>query len=268
MNVSTEFLFGVTIALVALAIAVYTMIRHPARTLNREEQLAHEVANLNATVDSLLARSTADQGRITALERALVDARGRIADLERELSWHQRNIGNGAKGKPAPIKKLLIVGGPDDNVLALDEAQLSGSGILYTRLRRATVDDVRAEFTRSRDDGRVYPWVLLSTHADDLGTEQVGGRMGNDEWMRYLTGASVVMLAACRTTALADHLGARIPFVAYFREDVPTGAASLFASKFLQRLNGGDSAEEAFRFALAAVPEVAPYVDYRKRVTP
>jgi septal ring factor EnvC (AmiA/AmiB activator) len=111
MNVSNEFLFGVAIMALALTLALYTMLRHPDRMVSREEQLENLVKQLEATVNALLARSTADQQRITSLEREIEAARHRITDLERELAFAKRagkaQPAAPTQQVPASLRKLL-----------------------------------------------------------------------------------------------------------------------------------------------------------------
>lgn len=266
MTISSELLFGGIVGIIALVIAVVTMLRTPRRFQSREEWLSDEVTRLDATVQSLLRRATTDQSRITELERALAEAKTRITELEHELAFHRREIVK-AQPKPTkrqPVKKLLIIGGPHEDFLALDEHFIQGIGIPYTRLRNASAADIRNDFARVRADDRLYPWVLISGEREIGGTEQRGGIMSDDEWMRELDGVSVIALATCDAADLADHLKQRGRFVWYFRERVPSDLASLFVKAFFQRLNGGELPLDAFTYATASVPEVAAYAEYRQ----
>ena len=163
------------------------------------------------------------------------------------------------------VKPLLVVCGTNENIFGPDLASLDAIGIRYTRLLAATKADVADEIGRSREDSRLYRWLIISADAGPDGVKLADGVAPPDFWMRQSSGFEVVGLAACRTTNIADHLRDRAGFVWFFREGVPNEAANRFLQKFFQRLNSGETAETAFVACLDAVPEVAAFADYRSR---
>lgn len=228
-----------------------------------EGDIQQEMHNLNATINTLRRQLDAADKRVALLEAELATTRAELAAAQLEIKSLRATIET-YRDHSAHGRQLLLIQGADNDVAGMDEASIAAIGIRYTRLRMATRDSVNEEFLRVAEDGRSYPWVLISAHAAPQGVMLADGLANNDFWMRILRGVRVVALAACATTALADHLRDRVDFVWYFREDVPTEAANRFMTRFFQSLYGGSTPLDAFVRACEYEPLAAPYADYRQ----
>ena len=233
----------------------------------REERMLREMSELEHTVKTLLTKLNESQREIDDLRVQLKTALNRITELE---VMYEIQPGNAMPIRLTPkrklIRPLLVICGPDTNIVGPNmEAGLDAIGVRYTRLLAATQADISDELTRAREDGRMYRWLLIYAHAGPGGVTLNDGVASPDFWMKQIIGLEVVGIAACKGTNIADHLRDRAGFVWYFKEGVPGDAANRFVQKFFQRLNGGETPETAFIACLDAVPEVAPYADYRAR---
>jgi hypothetical protein len=266
-------LFVGTTILFMIWLALRAETRKARGTLEtREERMLSEIAELESTVQTLLKKLNEAQREIDLLKAAREEERAQLKTaLERirelEIMYEI------APGKPLTrltpkhklLRPLLVVCGPDANIVGADLATLDAIGIRYIRLLAATQADVSDELNRAREDGRLYRWLLVSAHAGPEGVMLADGVAPSDFWMKHVLGLEVVGIAACRGTNIADHLRDKVGFVWYFREGVENVAANRFVQKFFQRLNGGEDAESAFCACLDAVPEVAAFADYRSR---
>jgi hypothetical protein len=280
-------LAGWLFAGVAILFMIWMALRAETRKARgvletREERMLREIGELENTVATLLTKLNESQRQIEDLRQQqirLQDAQREIADLRNQLKTANARIAeleivyDIAPGQTpvriSPKRKLhfplLVICGPDANIVGADLTVLNGIGIRYTRLSDATQSDVADTISQAREDGRLYRWLLISAHAGPEGIILKDGIAPADFWMRHLSGIEVVGIAACKGTNIADHLRDRAGFVWYFREDVPNEPANKFVQKFFQRLNAGETPETAFIACLDAVPEVAAYADYRTR---
>lgn len=230
---------------------------------------AAKITELSNTVATLLVELTSARQEIENLKLQLSRANARITELEIMYEFPATQGGHGSLHRRL-LRPLLVIGGDDAKIAGMDQAVLDGIGIRYVRLANATKDVVVNELTAVRRENRLYDWVLISAHANQDGVRLFSANQPNKSeivspefWSRALTGVSMVGLAACSGSQLAEKISCAVEFVWYFKEDVPSEPASRFVQKFFQRLNAGDNYKTAFVACLDAVPEVASYADYR-----
>jgi hypothetical protein len=284
-NISGAFGGFVSAALVLAALLAWLAYtgRLPStkdRTMTRQ-QLADRVDELEqghsqdrALIAELQAGRQRDQARINELQAVVNALASKLAEAQHTIERLQDQVRRMDAERPAgkrpepvrrpPLRPLLVVCGDDPRVAGQDLAVLDGIGVRYTRLWRATAEQVGDEVRRATEDGRPYRWAVVSAHAGADGV-QLAELVPPLWWQRNFGGFEVVLLAACTTTNVADALRDRAGFVAYCREDVNSSAANQFVQRFMQRLNAGDEPETAFTSACDSVPEVASQVDFRRK---
>lgn len=230
---------------------------------------AAKITELSNTVATLLVELTEARHEIENLKLQLSRANARITELEIMYEFPAIQGGRGTLHHRL-LRPLLVIGGDDNKLAGMDQKVLDDIGIRYVRLTNATREAIVNELTSVRRENRLYEWVLISAHANHNGvrlfsdTEPNKSEIAPPEfWSHALTGVSMVGLAACSGSQLAEKISCAVEFVWYFKEDVPSEPASKFVQKFFQRLNAGDSYKTAFVSSLDAVPEVASYADYR-----
>lgn len=179
----------------------------------REERMLREMGELENTVRTLLIKLNEAQKEIDQLKleretdkAQLRTALVRITELEVMYEIQPGHPVARLSPKRKLLKPLLVVCGPDTNIVGADLVALDGIGIRYTRLFAATQADVSDEIGRAREDGRLYRWLLISAHAGPEGVVLADGVAPNDFWMRQINGLEVVGIAACRGSNIADHL--------------------------------------------------------------
>ena len=191
--------------------------------------------------------------RINFLWNELQAARARIVELE-----EQRNhVG-------MPIKPLLLICGPDNKICDSDRHALRRAQISFQRLMEATKETVTQELRRKRESGILYPWLHITAHAIEEGIALMDGIAPPAFWNEILDGIEVVVLAACKSTKVADELAGMMTVI-YITEDIGDRDASSFTYAFWRRMREHNDPVEAYRQAIGEATQVAEFTDIRTK---
>lgn len=162
-----------------------------------------------------------------------------------------------------PVVPLAVVVGADTSLFERDRAALRRAGIAFRRVMNATQKLIRAEVRRRRQNGDVPPWWVISAHAGPEGVLLTDGIAPPSFWHEVLEGVSLVVLAACEGSNIADELAGLVDTVIWFQEEVGIVEAADFNYALFRRLVTGKAVDTAFAEAVREVPAVAEYVDIR-----
>ena len=212
-----------------------------------------EIARLNERFEEQKRR---DSARIQELER-------RVDFLVELLERNGQPASLPAPAQPERLAKpLALICGPDATMCDLDRQALRRARVPFQRLRAATRPSIDNDFRRQRQDGKMYPWVHVATHAGPSGIQLADGIAPPAWWNEMLTGVEVVLLAACSTADVADALAGLVTVV-YVLEDIDSRDASDFCYAFWRQMREHRDPLRAYRQAIAEVPQVAEYTDVR-----
>lgn len=198
--------------------------------------------------------------RIDFLVEQLQEAGVRIRGLELELGQFTRGE---TPMQPLPAKPLLIVCGMDNAMCDNDRAALRRAGVSFQRLYQASEAVITDELRRRRQDGTLYPWIHVTAHADDTGIHLGPRPLSGKWWREQLSGVSVVFLAACRTSKVADEIAGIVTVIYVNNEDIDSRDASDFTYAFWRRMIEHGDPKRAYRQAIMEVPQVAEFTDIR-----
>lgn len=258
---TAELLISVSIGVLALGLGIHTAYRQRdwpgtrgAVLETREAILDKQVADLKATVSSLLATDRDRQKRIESLEQDLAGTRLSLARAESEI----KNLRDRLQRYETDTSKLvndgpplLVVSGPDPD-LQVDLAALRGAGLRITRLQVATYANFKSTLERARRQGKPLEYVHLAVHANPQGI--VLDRLVNRiELSELLRGVRVLVVLGCLSDTLVDLLTV-VPYVVGFRETVPHDEAWQFALLFWSSIGNGLPPQTAFDIALERGP--------------
>jgi hypothetical protein len=262
-------------ALVVAGMLVYVLRHRAPEVVLPEEDLRREVEDLRATVNTL--RRQLDEAdkriRMVESERAQRDAQiaalqGENTAMRHDMAVLKAQLTAQECAEPLlPAKPLLIVSGAGpriEEIFARDRAALRRANVPFHRLLNASKASISAELRRRRQDGTLYPWVLVSAHAGTQGIELADGFAAGEWWGTAFDGIRVVVLAACSASTVADELAGLVDMVVWFSETVQNDDAADFSYAFWRRLVGGTPAVQAYAEALRECPQVAEFVDMRQ----
>lgn len=193
------------------------------------------------------------ENRVNFLWNELQVARARIVELQEE----RNNVG-------MPIKPLLLICGPDNKICDSDRHALRRAHISFQRLLESTKEKVTEELRRKREAGQIYPWLHITAHAIEEGIALMDGIAPPAFWNEILDGIEVVVLAACKSTKVADELAGMVTVI-YISEDIGDRDASSFTYAFWRRMREHGDAVKAYRQAINEATQVAEFTDIRTR---
>lgn len=250
MNASWGFWVGTIVAAIALAVALYTMLRYRGMPLSQEQMLEQKVRELENTVKVLQRHSTQDAARISELERMTQEQAERIHFLEAELARYQA---------PKNANNTLLVGIGDDPLLRADLAALRGvERVVRPRLnisRRmpVTKDNLKRALDTARRKGKPIRYLHLAVHSSDAGLE-FGDGLADADWLsENLDGVEIAVLAGCKNEAVGDLLGV-VPAVVTMNEEIENNDAWQFAEVFWRAIGEGKSVEAAWELCEERCP--------------
>ena len=193
------------------------------------------------------------ESRVEFLWHELQAARARIAELE--TKGGRNNL---------PIKPLLLICGPDNNICNSDRHALRRAQISFQRLLDSTRERITDELRRKREAGELYPWLHITAHATEDGIALMDGLAPPSFWNEILDGVEVVVLAACKSAKVADELAGMVTVV-YIAEDIGDRDASAFTYAFWRRMREHHDPIQAYRQAISEATQVAEFTDIRTR---
>lgn len=145
-----------------------------------------------------------------------------------------------------------------------DEIALTKAGISYRRIADATLDRVEQELRRSRQQRRVYKYVMISGHANESGFVMSDEIIMDSYWMNQnFVGVKILFLNGCKSTQIADDLIRIVDCVISLLEPIPQKVAQSFAESFWYMIASGSSCQESFDYALSIEPTIRSYADIR-----
>ncbi len=258
---------GQIVVVLGALLAMFLYIRHrpPAReTVSKEERMANTMADLSATINTLRRQLDAADKRIQALEAENQAVKAENQSLATRIEKLEAQVRTPVAAPAVlPFKPLLVISGGDGTIFERDRVALRRADLPFHRLAGATQPSIMAELRRRRQDGSLYPWLLVSAHAGPAGIQLVDGIAPPIFWHNVLDGVQVVVLAVCAAAPVADELAGLVQTVIWFAESVPNEDAADFNYAFWRRLKAGVPAAAAYAEALREVPSVAEYVDMR-----
>lgn len=232
--------------------------RLPVTYHENSVDMRRTINDLTATVNTLRRQLDEADRRIRALEAENVRLETRVGELETQLGQPVTT--------PMPTKPLLVISGTSAT-FERDRAALRRANVPFHRLTQATQNSIRAEMRRRRQDGTLYPWVLISAHAGPDGILLADGIAPPAFWHEVLEGIQVVVLACCAASTTADELAGLVDCVIWFTEGVGNEDAADWSYAFWRRLYGEGQVRMtpllAYTAALRDVPQVAEFVDLR-----
>jgi len=243
--------------------------------LSREEYLTEKVEKLQAAQESLLRSNAQAQDDIARLKLELVEAKKRIAVLEAQVAWYEKEKAEDdaklASATPPPKKNTLLVILGDDKDLYVDLVALrkvaAVKGFRLSRVYPATYDRIKDAIDRRRRDGNPVKYVHIAAHACENGVQLLDQRTGRttlvspSDLSDILGDVEVLVINGCESSVIGDNVG--IPFVVTMREEVPHNDAKQFAEVFWSAIGNKLSPEEAYDQALDRVPnDVSEYAEF------
>lgn len=195
----------------------------------------------------------------------------RIAELEGRITWLVVQLQRASVPIPLPVrtdvlptKPLLLVVGPAQDIYAEDREALRRARIPFQRLVNATKHTISSELRARRQDGTLYPWIHVSSHAGEDGIELADGLSSAEWWQNQLDGVKVIFLAACRTDHVASALAGLVTVV-YTSEDIENEIAGDLTYAFWRRMREHGDPRRAYNQAIQECPQAAEYTNIRER---
>lgn len=191
-------------------------------------------------------------------------------ELEGRINWLVTQLmqaGVPPKITPAekllPTKPLLLVVGPAQDIYAEDREALRRARIPFHRLVNATKHTISNELRARRQDGTLYPWIHVSSHANEQGVELADGMADGAWWHNQLDGVKVVFLAACKTDHVATALAGLVTVI-YTTEDIDNETGGALTYAFWRRMKEHANARRAYEQAIEECPAAGEYTNIRE----
>jgi len=219
----------------------------------------------DSTIKVILQERGRDAREIEQLKRELAEAKERIRFLEGRLAQYETEEPGMSTQTDVP---LLALFGVDERITGPHLAAIRQAGIPFRRVLKATKRLVEEELLRRREDGTLYRWLHISTHAGPQGMELADGIAEPEWWNEWMAGLEGVFLTGCTDVKVADWLIGCVGWVVSTYEDVNSDLACRFVRAFWSAMNEtrkNMSPREAYRAACKAVPQFAEYTDFRQR---
>ena len=202
-----------------------------------------------------------DRLEIDSLRKQLVEANIKIKELETIVENFKMNNFPISSGK-RNLEVLLVVIG-DDPDLKIDLATLRAvkrvSGLNFTRLLNATLEDFHRVMSEARLSDKPIKRVLFSVHAnrDGILLDHV---VNAEQLSADLQDVEILMIAGCESASIGQWLGVA-KYVITLREKVPMDDASRFIEAYWTSIGKFVDPEDAFYDAINKVPTVGEYAE-------
>lgn len=225
-------------------------------------ELQNQVRNLQADVEGW--RKEADNWK-RRYEASVV-----LVDTMSQQLLDKRQRTGRAQQKDELLRPLLFLR-PDTTIGRADEFGIEIANIGYLRLADCTKQEIENEIARRQQDANLYQYVHISAHGGTNGDGKRGIYLANQEfvdgaWLaKTFRGVKIVFLNACTTVDLADALVGSVDYVIVTYESIDEENAGKFAQAFWREIGRGKTPDQAFELSLAAVHDIANYVDMRRR---
>jgi len=236
------------VAALALVVGVISMVLAIKKQRNAPQVVQQDTGDLQRKV-ALLERDVA------SLQRMLVEKQNEIDSLNKRI----RDLERGAiqDGPPTALRRVLLVGIGNDDMLQEDLAQLrrvqAQTNIRLSRLLPVSMSSLERTIERHRVAGTPVKLLHLAVHSGPGGLQFSDG-VATGMWLsQHLAGVEIAMLAGCSNDGVADLLRV-VPAIVSMREDVDSHDASVFAGAFWLAVGQGMDANEAFERALQRAP--------------
>lgn len=225
------------------------------RLMEREER----IKELRKEIEEIKKERDA---RIEYLNNTIDSLRERIAFLENLLyRTNSLTYSSREKIKNADNPVLLITA--DNLIQKADEIALNKARIVYRRIANATLDKIKNELRRRRMEGKMYRFIVFSSHMSDAGIALYGGEVADSYWLNaHLTyDIDLVILNGCESTTIADNLVGVVGAVISISEKIMNDDAASFLTAFWREFSDGLSLREAFNKSKEMNPSISSFVD-------
>lgn len=258
-----------------IALGIWTLVPFLAYWLRHGDSLSTRIAQerkIRQLEQALEYQRQYYERRIKELEKSQEDASRRyeeeIAQLRERIDflleqfWNpsrlHRDLPDDGDDYPhsLPAKPLVLICGPVAAFCEKDRRSLKRAQISFHRIVMATRDKIAAYMRGQRQNGTVPTWVHVTAHAEDAGIDLADGIAPPEWWAEMLDGVEVVMLAACKTSTVADAL-AGLTTVVFTYDDIRDQDAADFTYAFWRRMRLYRDPQRAFNEAREEVPQVA-----------
>lgn len=161
-----------------------------------------------------------------------------------------------------PDREILVVTGPDPDLtvdLASFRAVREQTGLGFKRLTNPTWQEFVNHLRRLRlQEYAPMPYLHMAFHSSGEGVQFVDRLASPLELSEVLPGVPLLLLAGCRSTAIADSL-AVIPAVVTLLEEISHPNARDLSLVFWRGIGEGLDARTAYERAMQRLPDVAEY---------
>lgn len=265
MAINSDMVTVLSIVVVAFTILRWLEHRWGHRIGEPDPKLYEE--KINDLQRQLIEQRRQYEERIDELEeriRFLVEELQRAGIHIRDL---EKNVAETVKAKatittPLLPKPLLLICAMETKLCDIDRHAVRRASVSFQRLFNATKHSIIAELRRRRQDNTLYPWLHIAAHATEQGIELLDGTADPSWWNEQLDGINVVLLAACKSAAVADAL-AGMATVVFVLEDIEHSDAADFTYSFWRRMKEHGDPRLAYQQAIIDVPQIAEYTDIR-----
>lgn len=203
------------------------------------------------------------ENRIKELEAQVKFLLDELTKTKLEIEVLKKNTQALRQNATPPAPRVLLICGGDDRFCNSDRQALRRANVPFERLVHATKADIIAELRRKREDANPWRRVHISAHASSEGILLADGMADPAWWNEVLDGVTGIVLAACKTMAVADSVAGLVPYVVAIRENINNEDASQFTFSFWRAVADGLFMPEAFERAVAETPQVAEFVSLR-----
>ncbi len=155
---------------------------------------------------------------------------------------------------------ILAVSGPDAELeIDFDALRAVGeqTGLRFKRLVNPTWSEFAAHLRRLRMDGPL-PFLHMAFHMGPDGIEFADGLASPSDLSEVVSGVPILLLAGCRSTAIADSLR-NVAAVVTLLEQIDHHAARDLTLLFWRGIGEGAYAQNAYDDATRKLPDVGEY---------
>jgi hypothetical protein len=292
MTVNVQWL-AIGLALLIGAIGIFLAIRGKPTTATTLTYLLDANVQLQKSVTDLKVEVATLTTRIETLTHANIALKEELTYWQTESATWQRRYDKTVRDdvpvavpttstapavrpgrQQSELLRPLLFLRPDTSIGEADEQALQFANIGYLRLVNCNSQQIEDEMQRRQQEHNFYRYVHISAHSSRNTANQVclvlaNGELVDGAWLaKTLRGIHLLFLNACTTVELADTIVGSVENVLVTYEGISETAAGELAKAFWKEIGRKQAAAEAFKLALAAVPDCANFVDLRQSKRP